>query len=146
MWAAKEPGIDQDLLTLSRSPEFKVKTYKSYDIQGFKFRTKSSEESNCTQNSGVVVLATTTSYTGVHDNSPRERDLTYYGVIKDIIELSFDDGCRKIVLFECDWADNNKNRTDKYGFTLVDLTSFQDEYTSNTTILCSTSRLTSPLT
>src|SRR3954471_8648770 len=87
MQATKEPGIDQDLLTLSRSPEFKVKTYKSYDIQGFKFQTKSSEESNCTQNSGVVVLATTTSYTGMHDNDPSERDLTYYGVIKDIIEL-----------------------------------------------------------
>src|SRR3954468_21337151 len=122
MLAAKEPEIEQDLLTLSRSPDFKVKTFKSYDIQGFKFRTKSSEESNCTQNSGVVVLATTTSYTGVHDSEPRERDLTYYGVIKDIIELSFDDGRRKIVLFECDWADNNKIKTDKYGFTLVDFT------------------------
>src|SRR3954471_222946 len=119
MQATKEPGIDQDLLTLSRSPEFKVKTYKSYDIQGFKFRKKSSEESNCTQNSGVIVLATTTSYTGVHDSYPRERDLTYYGVIKDIIELSFDDGRKKIVLFERDWADNNKIKTDKYGFTLV---------------------------
>src|SRR3954469_581280 len=118
MWAAKEPGIDQDLLTLCKSPEFKVKTYKSYDIQGFKFRTKSSEESNCTQNSGVIVLATTTSYTGVHDSDPRERDLTYYDVIKDIIKLSFDDGRRKIVLFECDWADNDKNRTDKYRFTI----------------------------
>src|SRR3954471_15504219 len=121
MQATKEPGIDQDLLTLSRSPEFKVKTYKSYDIQGFKFRTKSSEESNCTQNSGVVVLATMTSYTGVHDNDPRKRDLTYYGIIKDIIELSFDDGRRKIVLFECDWADNNKIKTEKYEFTLVNI-------------------------
>src|SRR3954470_22831002 len=101
------------MLTLSRSPVFKVNTYKSYDIQGFKFRTKSSEKSNCTQNSGVVVLATTTSYTGVHDNDPRERDLTYYGVIKDIIGLSFNDGSRKIVLFECEWADNNKIKTDK---------------------------------
>src|SRR3954470_21493795 len=122
MKAEKDPGIDQDLLTLSRFSEFKVKTYKSYDIQGFKFRTKSSEESNCTQNSGVVVLATTTSYTGVHDSDPRKRDLTYYGIIKDIIELSFDNGRRKIVLFECDWADNNKIKTDKYGFTLVDFT------------------------
>src|SRR3954465_15053929 len=87
MLAAKEPGIDQDLLTLSRSSEFKVKTYKGYDIQGFKFRTKSSEESNCTQNSEVVMVVTTTSYTGVHENDPRKRDLTYYGVIKDIIEL-----------------------------------------------------------
>jgi hypothetical protein len=91
-------------------------------MQGFKFRTKSSEESLCTQNSGVVVMATTTSYASVHDSDPREGDLAYYGVIKDIIELSFNDGRRKIVLFECDWADNNRNKTDKHGFTLVDFT------------------------
>ena len=83
-------------------------------MQGFKFRTKSSEESLCTQNSGVIVMATTTSYASVHDSDPREGDLTYYGVIKDIIELSFNDGHRKIILFECDWADNNMNKTDKH--------------------------------
>ena len=42
-------GIEADLLTLSRSPEFKVKIYKSFDIQDFKFHTKSSKEANCTQ-------------------------------------------------------------------------------------------------
>jgi hypothetical protein len=67
-------------------------------------------------------MATTTSYAGVHDNDPREGDMAYYGMIKDIIELSFNDGRRKIILFECDWADNNKNKTDKHGFTLVDFT------------------------
>jgi len=67
-------------------------------------------------------MATTTSYASVHDSDPRDGDLTYYGVIKDIIELSFNDGRRKIVLFKCDWVDNNRNKTDKYGFTLVDFT------------------------
>jgi len=64
----------------------------------------------------------TTNYVNVHDSDPREGDITYYGVIKDIIELSFNDGFRKIVLFEYDWTANNKNKTDKYGFTLVDFT------------------------
>jgi len=82
---------------------------------------KSSKEYNCTQNSEVV-MAATTSYASVHDNDPREGDITYYGVIKDIIELSFNKKRRKIVLFERDWADNNKNKTDKHGFTLVDFT------------------------
>lgn len=67
-------------------------------------------------------MATTTSYSSVHDDNPREGDMTYYGVIKDIIELSFQDGYRKIILFECDWADNSKNKIDKHGFTLVDFT------------------------
>ena len=103
-------GIEADLLTLSRSPEFKVKTYKSFDIQGFKFRTKSSKESNYTQNSGVVVMATTTSCASVHDIDPREGVITYYGVIKDIIELSFNEGRRKIVLFGCDWLITKKTK------------------------------------
>ena len=67
------------MLTLSQSPEFKIKTYKSFDIQDFKFCMKLSEESNCTQKK--------TSYASVHDNDPREENITYYGVIKDIIEL-----------------------------------------------------------
>ena len=71
-------------------------------MQGFKFRTKLSEESLCTQNSRVIVMATTTSYASMHDSDPREGDLTYYGVIKDIIELLFNDGRSKIILFECD--------------------------------------------
>ena len=70
-------GIITDMLTPSRSPEFKVKTYKSFDIQSFKFRTKSFEEFNCTQNSGVVVIAMTISYASVHDTDPREGDITY---------------------------------------------------------------------
>ena len=78
-----------------------MKTYKSFDIQGFKFRTKSSEESNCTQNSGIVVMATTISYASVHDTDPRGV-ITYNGVMNDIIELLFNEGRRKIVLFECD--------------------------------------------
>ena len=83
---------------------------------------KSSGESNCTLYNGVVVMVMTTSYASVHDNDPREEDITYYRVMKNIIELSFNDGRRKIILFECDWADNNKNKTDKYDFTLVDIT------------------------
>ena len=67
-------------------------------------------------------MVTTTGYASVHDTDPREGDITYYGVTKDIIELLFNEGHRKIVLFEYDWADNNKNKIDKYGFTLVDFT------------------------
>ena len=64
-------------------------------------------------------MALMTSYASVHDNDPRERDITYYWVFKDIIEISFNEGRKKIVPFERDWADNNKNKTDKHGFTLV---------------------------
>jgi len=67
-------------------------------------------------------MAMMTSYASVHDTDPREGVITYYEVIKDSIELSFNEGRRKIVMFECDWADNNKNKKDKYGFIVVDFT------------------------
>ena len=88
-------GIEADRLTLFRSPEFKVKTYKGFDIQGFKSRTKSSEEFNCTQNSGVVVMMTTTSYASVHDNNQRGEVITYYGVIKDTLNYHSMRGARR---------------------------------------------------
>jgi len=50
----------------------------------------------------------TTSYASVHDNDPREGVITYYGVIKNIIELSFNEGHRKIILFEHDWLITTK--------------------------------------
>ena len=56
----------------------------------------------------------------MHDNDPRDGVITYYMMIKDIIELSFNEGRRKIILFQCDYADNNKNKIDKHGFTLAD--------------------------
>ena len=67
-------------------------------------------------------MATTTSYASVHNNDPREGVIIYYKVIKDIIELSFNEGRKKIVLFEYEWLITKKNKTDKYGFTLVDFT------------------------
>ena len=43
-------------------------------------------------------------------------------MIKYIIKLSFNKGRKKIVLFECNWVDNNKNKIGKHGFILVDFT------------------------
>ena len=55
-------------------------------------------------------MATTTSYASVHDTDPREGVITYYGVIKDIIELSFNERRKKIIPFECDWADKKRTK------------------------------------
>lgn len=102
----------------------KVQTCKSFNVQGFRFRTKSSKESLNTQNSKVVVKglkATTTSFASTKDNSPKAGDVTYYEVINDVVELSFISG-RKVVLFECDWDDTLKSKLDTKGFTLLNFT------------------------
>jgi len=54
---------------------------------------------NCTQNSGIVVMAMMTSYASLYDTDLRERVITYYGVIKDIIELSFNKGAGRSFCF-----------------------------------------------
>ncbi|KAA8544348.1 hypothetical protein F0562_022384 [Nyssa sinensis] len=75
-------------------------------MNGFKFHTIQREKYRQTQNSGVVV----TVYKG-------DKEIQYYGVLKDIIELSY---CfdNKIFLFKCDsWDVGNKRtriHTDSY--------------------------------
>ena len=79
---------------------------KCYVTNGFKFRTKDSEENKKTQNSGVSVVT--------------KEDTTYYGVLTDIIELNYFDNLR-YVLFKCNWANANTNRgykINEYGFPL----------------------------
>ena len=72
-----------------------------------KFRTKDSEASRKTQNSGVCVVT--------------EGGSTYYGILIDIIELNYSDKYR-YVPFKCHWADVISERgckEDEFGFPLV---------------------------
>jgi hypothetical protein len=87
-----------------------VKTYNTYDVNGFHFQTDSHEKERpnvATKNSGLVTV-------GEGGNG----DTTdYFGYIKEIIEVSFD-GIRPLnfVLFSCHWFHPTKVRyTPKYG-------------------------------
>lgn len=67
------------------------------------------------QNSGVSLTAMTSSFASSRDRNPVEGDVTYYGVIEEIIKLDFWSKF-SVVLFKCDWflAD-----IDKCGMTFV---------------------------
>lgn len=54
-----------------------------------------------TQNSGVSVVAQITSYASSRDRNPIVGYVIYYGVLRDIIELSYFDRF-KVVLFKFD--------------------------------------------
>ncbi|TLX68568.1 DUF4216 domain-containing protein, partial [Labilibacter sediminis] len=105
-------------------PDFRVKTYQGYDIHGYTFYTKDQDQKSTMQNSGVTVVASSLEY----DRLEHQKTLikiaknSYYGVIKEIWELAYDDIIFPV--FKCKWVKNrgpNGVQVDRYGFTIVDL-------------------------
>ncbi|KAG8489399.1 hypothetical protein CXB51_017849 [Gossypium anomalum] len=85
------------------------------------FHTKYRERMRRTQNCGVVVNSSITSYASARDSNPVEGNVEYYGLLTDIIELDYY-GRWKVILFRCDWANVNTARgikKDQFGFTMV---------------------------
>ncbi|XP_057443879.1 uncharacterized protein LOC130736038 [Lotus japonicus] len=110
--------ITNQLVTLSKGPDFRVFNHKGYILNGFKFRTKDAEKHLKTQNSGVIVKGD--ELTGHAD---------YYGVVRKITEIKYLDN-KFVILFKCDWFEapsegRNQGRgykKDDYGFISVDIT------------------------
>lgn len=117
--------ISKEFRALSRGPNPVGKRYRGFIINGFRFHVKSIENRRKTQNSGVVVTAQTSSYASRSDNNPIIGDVTYYGVLKDIIELDYLED-KKVVLFNCDWVSTGRAvKQDENGFTLVNFSRAQ---------------------
>ena len=73
-------------------------------MNGYRFHTESHNESIQTYNCGVCVRM---------DDDDGENH--YYGVLKDIYELSFsNDAQKKVVLFKCEWYDPDKKGTKRH--------------------------------
>ncbi|KAK9283647.1 hypothetical protein L1049_011897 [Liquidambar formosana] len=106
-------SIIKDLKWLVRGPWQTAKKYKKFVINGFRFRIAAIDKKRNTQNSGVVLTAKATS----------NEDCTYYGILKDIIELDYYES-RKVVLFECDWVQGRDIKVNDFGITLVNSTRF----------------------
>ncbi|KAK1548742.1 hypothetical protein Q3G72_009470 [Acer saccharum] len=87
-----EGQTNKDMLCLSRGPERRVTYHPCYNINGYKFHTTERDETKKTQNNGVMV------------HGENQNDVSYYGILKDIIELCYTEG-NKVVLFSCEWFD-----------------------------------------
>ncbi|KAL4281708.1 hypothetical protein GQ457_03G017820 [Hibiscus cannabinus] len=119
VWSVRE--VSDVIKWLCQGPNRIVKRYSGFLINGFRSHTKTHERLRRTQNCGVVVNSSTTSYASARDNCPVEGDVEYYWILTYIIELDYY-GERKVVLFRCDWANVNITRCikrDQFDFTLV---------------------------
>ncbi|KAG8491052.1 hypothetical protein CXB51_014206 [Gossypium anomalum] len=119
VWSGKD--INDEIKWLSQGPNRVIKRYSAFLINGYRFHTKYRERMRRTQNCGVVVNSSITSYASARDSNPVEGNVEYYGLLTDIIELDYY-GRWKVILFRCDWADVNTARgikKDQFGFTMV---------------------------
>ncbi|KAM6597102.1 hypothetical protein CsatA_007626 [Cannabis sativa] len=104
--------ISDDLHCLAKGPNNVFIKFKKYVINGFKFHTKAVEKKLKTQNSGVIMTAKTQSFASSSDPNPVFGDVTFYGVLTDIIELDYSSGNR-VVLFKCDWISRSGIKKEK---------------------------------
>lgn len=101
---------------MSRGSSLKVKSYDIYEVNGYRFRSEKYEKSRgslTTNNTGVLAL-------GFDDST--NKDLEYYGIIKDIIELKFDGSSEfSLVLFDCHWfhPTNGVRHLERFGLVEV---------------------------
>ena len=114
--------ISVDLKSLARGPNMLGVQYEKFIANGFRFHVRDVERKRKTQNSGVTVMATTSSFASTRDQNPVLGELAYYGILTRIIELDYRCG-RKVVLFDCHWVSKgSKLKQDEDGFTLANFT------------------------
>jgi len=111
----KSEGVTNHIFGLVKGPNPKARRYTGYFINGYIFYTKHCDSLLKTQNSGVALVALTSSFDSSKDQNPVVGDVFYYRVIEDIIEMDFWSQF-SIVLFRCDWFHVN---VDEFGLTRV---------------------------
>jgi hypothetical protein len=88
--------VPSELRHLGRGSSIKVKSFDIYEVNGYRFRSEKYEKSRgnlTTKNTGVLAV-------DFDDSSNKE--IEYYAIFEDIIELKFDgDSEFSLVLFDC---------------------------------------------
>jgi hypothetical protein len=85
---------NRDIRNLSYGPQKKVSTYNGIIVNGYRFHTEEYGRNKSTMNSGICVRG---SFYG-------ENELDYYGIIEQIIELSYL-GNMNVFILRCRWFD-----------------------------------------
>lgn len=109
--------LPEEIVSLARGPKHNIVSYQGFFINGYKFEINSVDNARVTQNSGIVTVG--------------DYGSTFYGVLKNIIELHF--GIMPpIFLFKCIWYDMNEGSglvVDEFKLITVNTTrfTFEDE-------------------
>ncbi|KAL4037167.1 hypothetical protein IC575_000754 [Cucumis melo] len=112
--------VSNTIRWLAHGPNCGVMTYEGYMVNGCSYHTKSRGDNRTVQNSGIMLVATTMQVSSAKDKNPVIGDMSFYGIIEDIWEVSYN--TFNTVLFKCKWVENkNGVRIDDLHFTLVDL-------------------------
>ncbi|CAO2143617.1 unnamed protein product [Urochloa humidicola] len=120
-WFKHKGEIDEsmsaELRQIANGCAYRVRSFSCYDVNGYRFRTKSHEEkmpNRRTTNTGVC--------------TPALDGLEYYGIIEEIYELDFD-GSKHLnpVIFKCHWFDPSAvRRTPKVGLVEIQRSSIYE--------------------
>jgi hypothetical protein len=112
----------EEIKILAKAPMTIAYKYSSYNINGFNFHTQSYDQGRSIQNSSVAVVAESASTDRGNNDNIIIRKKTYYGIIKEILELNYHHK-GNVVLFKCDWVDNRVQdkwvKIDQFGITSV---------------------------
>jgi hypothetical protein len=112
----------EEIRILAKAPMTIANKYSSYTINGFNFHTQLYDQGRSVQNSGVAVVAESTSTDRGNNDNIIIINKTYYGIIKEILDLNYHHK-GNVVLFKCDWVDNRVQdkwvKTDQFGITSV---------------------------
>ncbi|XP_074328345.1 uncharacterized protein LOC141666250 [Apium graveolens] len=106
-------------------PGVLVRSYESYDVNGYTFYTKYQDRKSAMQNSGVCVGVSSTEIDRNANNQSRDVKIHIMGLL-NISGLDYKEF--KIALFKCKWFNIRRGvRVDELGFTLVDFSRFGHE-------------------
>ena len=89
------PKASTQLVSLSSSSSFSVRSYFGYVVRRFKFLAHSCDSNRNTQNNGICVR--------------RLDNQTYYGVLEEIHELSYINN-NSVIIFKCKLFDTNPTK------------------------------------
>lgn len=98
-------------------PKAHMVSYTGFIINGNRFHVD--DVKRTTQNSGVHVEADTMCRASARDTSQMMDRVSYYGVLRDIILLDYNQF--KVPLFDCFWVNIGNGIKVEEGFTLVNL-------------------------